>query len=137
MGASTAVPIYHASPPKGVPPLKLPNTDQKKVYISAEVTEDLLLKPAELDTSPVVINKKKPPPPGGVIPLFALGHNPHYDPKAALKRTDSSVQNAVHNYYLGPYGKIFCSIDFSYSTVQDLFVLFECCWVSLFILPVI
>eukprot|EP01032_Pedospumella_encystans_P019548 gene19548-22224_t len=105
VGASTAVPIYHASPPKGVPPLKLPNTDQKKVYISAEVTEDLQLKPAELDTSPVVINKKKPPPPGGVIPLFALGHNPHYDPKAALKRTDSSVQNAVHNYYLGPYGR--------------------------------
>lgn len=105
VGASTAVPIYHASPPKGVPPLKLPNADQKKVYISAEVTEDMHLKPAELDTSPQVVNKKKPPPPGGVIPLFALGHNPHYDPKAALKRTDSSVQNAVHNYYLGPYGE--------------------------------
>jgi len=102
---ATAVPIYKATPPKGVPPLKLPNTDNKKVHIGSEVTDDLHLKAAELDASPVVTNKKKPPPPGGVVPLFALGHNPHYNHKDALQRMDSSTQNATHNYYLGPYGE--------------------------------
>jgi exonuclease VII small subunit len=100
VATSTVVPIYKASPPKGVPPLRLPVTDNKKVFVSGDTMGDIKGKDKdeELDEAALALKKKKPP--AGVIPLFSMGHNPDYDP--------TKLQIGEINYYLGPYGTIIC-----------------------------
>lgn len=103
--------IYRASPPKGVPPLKLPALNNKKVYISGEdMAVDAMHRADPTEGAPGL--KKKPPPPAGPIPLFALGHTPQYNhdgapkprslPGGGLARMDSALAS---DYFLGPYGE--------------------------------
>jgi exonuclease VII small subunit len=107
--SGSAAPIYKASPPKGVPPLKLPVLDNKKVYVTGEVMHNGPGIASE-DGPPGSGLKKKPPPPAGAIPLFALGHNPQYDhPGRGKKSHGVDLQDAsapAQNYFLGPYGAL-------------------------------
>jgi hypothetical protein len=112
VGTGSVAPAYKATPPKGVPPLKLPAADNKKVYVSGETMHTGVVEalPALLeDGSPAAVVRKKPPPPAGPVPLFALGHTPQYDHgKVAVGgegKTGAAVSPAVSNYFLGPYGK--------------------------------
>lgn len=112
VAASSAAPIYKATPPKGVPPLKLPALDNRKVYVSGETMHtDALSGPPAADaldaSSPAALNRKKPPPPSGPVPLFALGHTPQYDhaQAAAALATEGGTVPASSNYFIGPYGE--------------------------------
>ena len=100
IGIADNTPNYKATPPKGVPPLKLPIANNKKIYVSGESMPDVNPQSAALESDKMDILglRKKKPPPGGV-PLYAMGHMPKYDANS------NSAGNETNNYFLGPYGK--------------------------------
>eukprot|EP01038_Epipyxis_sp_PR26KG_P007843 gene7843-10650_t len=115
------------SPPKGVPPLLLPNAPMKKIYPSGEVAAKNLAVPVIITGAETREKASfKPKPPQGSIPLHALGHTPDPVPEipnAAVTEATKSFNlfNAVgifgktvkqstfdkrqHLYLEGPYGR--------------------------------
>lgn len=95
------VPVTYSSPPKGVPPLKLPAPKNKRVLLNGEVMaagSPGVAFPGQ--TQGEGGKSQKLPPPGGAVPLFAMGHSPEEEDEI-----DPEDPFVPHYFYSGPYGR--------------------------------